>query len=126
MTIRLNNQTWYSILELAEDYGWNPLGTVLPGVFELARLFSGDPSEWYGDYWSSGERLVLLEDALNMGDALQEAYLDYEPIRLPTLHAFSVSWNGGFEILNRPQPGIGIVQLMADFCKFGAYTIEKY
>jgi len=122
-TVRLNSQTWYGVLELAEDYGWNPLGTVLPERFELVGLFANDPSQWYGDYWSDGTRLVIVEDALNLGDALEEAYLDYEPIRLPSLHGFS--WNGFHEIMDRPLPAIGIVKIMAEFCQLGAFAIDN-
>jgi hypothetical protein len=122
-TIRLSNQAWYGILELAEDYGWRPLGTILPQRYGTAGIFYDDPSQWYGDYWSVGERLVVIDDALNMGDALNKAYIDYEPIRQATLHAFSN--DGGMGIINRPQPGIGIVKIMAEFCHSGAFFIER-
>ena len=121
--IKVNNETWYGILELAEDYGWSPLGTVLPERFGLAGFFTGDPDQWYGDYWSEGSRLVLIEDALNMGDALYEAYLDYEPIYAPTLPSYS--GGNGIGILSRPQPSIGAVSLMIDLCQQGAFYIEK-
>ena len=122
-TVTLNNQAWFGVLELAEDYGWRPLGTLIPDRFDLAGFFSGDPSQWYGDYWSDGERLVLMDDALNMGDALEQAYLDYEPIRSESLHLFTAY--SGIGILNRPQPGIGIVKIMANFCLNGAFFIDK-
>lgn len=123
-SLYINSETWYGVLELAEDYGWSPLGTVLPERYGLAGYYTGDPDQWYGDYWSAGQRLVLIEDALNLGDALDEAYLDYEPIRAPTLH----SYNGGnnIGILNRPQPSLGAIILMIDLCRNGAFFIEKY
>ena len=123
-SIRLSNQAWYGILELAEDYGWRPLGTILPERYGSASVFfDEDPSQWYGDYWSDGERLVILEDALNLGDALEEAYLDYEPIRLSSLHGFS--WNGFHQMIDRPLPAIGIVKIMSDFCLLGAFSIDN-
>ena len=69
-------------------------------------------------------RLVLIEDALNLGDALYGAYLDYEPIRRPTLH----SYNGGisFGIINRPQPSLGAIILMIELCQHGAFFIDGY
>jgi hypothetical protein len=122
-TIRLSNQAWFGILELAEDYGWRPLGTIMPESYGLAGPFSDDPSQWYGDYWSAGERLVIVDDALNMGDALSKAYVDYEPIRKETLHPFFA--DSDFGVINRPQPGIGIVKLLAEFCLYGSFFIEQ-
>jgi hypothetical protein len=121
--IKINSQTWYGILELAEDYGWSPLGTVLPERYGLAGFYRGDPDQWYGDYWSEGSRLVLIEDALNLADALNEAYLDYEPIHAPTLHSY---FDGnGFAFLDRPQPSMGAITLVVDLCQQGAFFIEK-
>ena len=122
-SIQVSNETWYSILELAEDYGWSPLGTVLPERYGLAGFYSGDPDRWYGDYWSDGNRLVLIEDALNLRDALYDAYLDYEPIHLPTLQSYS--WGNGIMIVHRPLPSLGALKLMIEFCQQGAFFIEK-
>ena len=122
-SIKINSETWYSILELAEDYGWSPLGTVLPDRFGLAGFYRGEPDQWYGDYWSPGTRLVLIDDALNLGDALNDAYLDYEPIRAPTLYSFFAG--NGVPILDRPQPSIGAILLVGDFCQMGAFYIES-
>ena len=121
-SIRINDETWYSLLEMAEDYGWSPLGTVLPERFGLAGFFSGNPDQWYGDYWSPGSRLVLIDDALNLGDALYEAYLDYEPIHAYTLYSYF--GDNGLAILNRPQPSIGAITLVFEFCLMGAFYIE--
>lgn len=121
-SIRINNETWYSLLEMAEDYGWSPLGTVLPDRFGLAGFFSGDPDQWYGDYWSPGSRLVLIDDALNLGDALYEAYLDYEPLHAHRLYSYF--GGNGLPILNRPQPSIGALMLVFEFCLMGAFFIE--
>ena len=122
-SIRVNNETWYGILELAEDYGWNPLGTVLPERYGLAGFYTGDPDQWFGDYWGEGSRLVLIDDALNLGDALHQAYLDYEPIYAPSLHSYFEG--NGLPILNRPQPSIGAIILVIELCQDGAFFIER-
>ena len=121
ITVKMNNQTWYGILEMAEDHDWNPLGTVVSEQFEMAGFYGGEAV--FGDYWSDEFSLVLLEDALNLADALEQAYLDYEPVRLPSLNPFL--WNGEFEILSRPQPGIGVIQILIAFFQAGAFTIER-
>jgi hypothetical protein len=121
--VRMNNWTWFGLLELAEKYGWNPMGTIHPNGFELAGFHAGHPDEWRGDYWSADRRLVLLEDALNLADALDEAFLDYEPRRLPSLHSFWL--NNEFEVNHRRQPGIGAIKIVVDFCQSGAFFVEK-
>ncbi len=119
-TIRMNNWAWFGILELAEAYGWTPRGTVTPDRLELAGFFQIDGIAWVGEYWEGQPRLVLIEDALNMADALEEAFIRYEPIRLPSLHPFHLGSRNG----NQP-PGIGVILMMIHFCQSGAFLIER-
>jgi len=121
--IRINNWTWYGVLKLALNYGWNPLGAVEPERLELAGLFINNGNHGYGDYWGQKPRLVLFEDALNLGDALERAFIKYEPIRLPSLHPFHLAGENGS---SRDQtPAVGVIQLMIRFCHAGAFLIES-
>jgi hypothetical protein len=120
--IRMNNWTWYGVLKLALKYGWNPRGAVEPERLELAGLSAGNGRPKNGDYWGKEPRLVLFEDALNLGDALEEAFIKYEPVRLPSLHPFHLAGeNGGAD--SQP-PALGVIQLMISFCHAGAFLIE--
>jgi hypothetical protein len=121
--VRMNNWTWYGILELAENYGWNPRGTVTPERMELAGFYSGNGKLRVGEYWGNETRLVLLEDALNLADALEEAFLRYEPKRLPSLHPFHLGEPNGSNGFHAP--GIGVIQILIHFCQEGAFLIEK-
>lgn len=121
-TIRMNNWTWYGILGLAESYGWNPRGTATPSQFEMAGFFSGGDLPRPGSYWGKDTRLVLFEDALNLADALEEAFVKYEPVRLPSLHPFHLAGDNGGS--HHHTPAVGVIQLMIRFCQSGAFLIE--
>jgi hypothetical protein len=122
----MNNWTWFGVLTLAEKYGWNPRGTVTPDRFELAGFHSGDGNLRAGDYWGNEQRLVLLEDALNLADALDEAFIKFEPVRLPSLHPFHLAGgNGDGNGFSRDHPpAIGVILIMINFCQQGAFLIE--
>ena len=120
--IRMNNWTWFGLVELAEKYGWNPRGTVAPDRLELAGSYPERGNPWQAEYWGNQTRLVLIEDALNLADALERAFIKYEPVRLPSLHPFHLAGeNGGAQ--NQP-PAIGVIQIMIRFCQSGAFLIE--
>ena len=121
-TLRLNILTWYGILEMAEAHGWNPMGAVLPEWSEPGLAWPAyDFEDPEINYWD--ERLVLLEDALNLADALENAYQAYEPIHLPSLRYYAV-FNGNSE-LDRAYIGLGALERTIQFCQLGAFYIEK-
>jgi hypothetical protein len=118
---------WFSILDLAEQHGWRPYGAVqaewlwssagLPVHREGHDLMTGDYAYEQG-------RLVMLEDALNLGDALERAFLAYEPERLPSytdMTMFAAFDPGPFG-----KPGIGVLLEIADLCQSGAFWIESW
>jgi hypothetical protein len=124
-TIHLTKETWYSILDLAEEYGWNPMGAVLPGQFQSYELpsagsYLGVPLNWYWNGGSEDDRLVVFEDALNMADALDRAFMEYEPLRVPASYFF-------FEPIDQVipfRPSIGALSAVIDICRTGAFWIE--
>jgi hypothetical protein len=123
MTFSLTKGTWLDILDLAEDHGWNPMGAVLPGQWIEPEddFFSyGMQRMAYGNGDKEEDRLVVFEDALNLADALEQAFLAYEPVYLPATYFL-------FEPLDRDNhlpPGIGVILATIDFCRQGAFWIE--
>ena len=120
-TLRLNRPTWYGILDLAVENGWNPMGTahpewwLLPGEEALA---GGGPSR--GSYTGGPLGLVLLEDALNLADALEQALLAYEP----EWQRFRV-WGEIPRLGDRGGlPSLGAMSCLVDFCRMGSFHIE--
>jgi len=146
-TLSLNAFTWYSLLELAEAYGWQPAG-VLPALQSERDSLSEVPPNGHrrsarehenileggtvrlplteddalpADYGQEG--LVSLDDALNLADALEQAFIVYEPLRLPSLHV--LPWLEDYHPILQRRPGIGALLAMIDFCRLGAFAIEK-
>jgi hypothetical protein len=129
MTLSITNDTWYGILDLAGEYGWNPMGTVIPGEWSdleiaLAGYYPGVAASKNGNGNVSEviaeSRMVVLEDALNLADALDQAFLEYEPRRMPA----------SFFLFEPPdssvglRPSIGAIAAVADFCRRGPFWVE--
>jgi hypothetical protein len=126
LTLSLTSDTWYEILDLAEVYGWNPLGTALRGKWDnfeaaLAGYYPDPPLRMNGGREIEG-RLVLLEDALNLADALDDAFMEYEPRRFPASFFLFEPIDGGIDL----RVSIGALQAVADFCRYGSFWIERY
>lgn len=122
----MSKAAWYDILDLAEAYGWNPLGTVPDEWYSHALDLHGDSFDeqdrWYTN--SDGARLVLLEDALNLADALERAFLADEPPG--SSYSPENTPPGRADPLSRLQPGIGAISAVLDFCRLGAFWIERH
>ena len=129
-TLSFTRQTWHALLDLAYEYGWNPVGTVVPewAVYENPAYVRerGFVQPYEGSYTAvAGGRLVILDDALNLSDALELAFIDYEPVRVPRYSdfLFDSPWNGRREAL---RPSLGALTEMIDFCQNGAFWIEQF
>jgi hypothetical protein len=124
-TICLTREAWYGILDMAEEYGWNPMGAVLPGQFEAYELspfgtYLGRPLNLYWNGGSNDGRLVVIEDALNLADALERAFLEYEPVRVPASYFLFEPLDGSMP----SRPSIGALSAVIDICRTGAFWIE--
>jgi hypothetical protein len=127
VTLNLTSESWYGILDLAEQYGWNPMGTVRAGIWEDLEAaqdgyFLWHPVEHSGNGNGSESRLVVLEDALNLADALDQAFLDYEPLRVPASFYFFEP----ADLFASRRPSIGAIAALLEFCRTGAFWIELY
>lgn len=125
--IHLTSETWYSILDLAEEYGWNPMGAVLPGQFQNYEYSSA--GSYLGValnlYWNGGSdegRLVVFEDALNMADALDRAFMEYEPLRVPASYYIFEPYDQAVPV----RPSLGALSAVIEICRTGAFWIQPY
>lgn len=129
----LTRSAWYGILDLADLYGWNPLGTLLHGEWEdLPIPISGyDSGEWNGVLTQSGlseepvggdgkSQLIILEDALNLADALEQAFCEYEAVQVPASYYLFEPQD---EYL-RQRPSIGALREVIELCHLGAFLVE--
>ena len=120
-TLRLNRPTWYGILDLAVENGWNPMGTAHPEWWLLPgeETLAGDgPSR--GGYTGEPLGLVLLEDALNLADALEQALLAYEP----EWQRFRVWGEKPLQGDRGGVPSLGAMSCLVVFCRIGSFHIE--
>lgn len=128
-TIQLNTRTWYQVLDLAEENGWNPMGTVQPewlaGVADWMGSQLPEPVDLSDNsYTPEVSRTVLLEDALNMADALERAFLAYEPQgRNGHNSAYRTEWDDWFG--NGSRPAVGVIVVLVDFLRTGPFRIER-
>jgi hypothetical protein len=127
LTLSLNTHTWYQVLELAEAYAWNPIGTVLPewlpGLWEDDGNGSHFDEHLPGSYTPDTGRLVLLEDALNLADALERAFLAYEPN--PALSGRGIFYTEWDDLSVRNRPAIGVLLILVEFCRLGAFWVRR-
>jgi hypothetical protein len=126
-TLSMSNDSWFSILELAEEYGWNPMGTVLPELWDnpvpiLAEYELDDLDRWDGSYTSDEGQLVMFEDALNLADALERVFFEVE---LECAYEFAEINLPGWLERGHSVPGIGAIAAAVDFCRLGAFWIER-
>ncbi|MDP9439435.1 MAG: hypothetical protein M3P49_11945 [Actinomycetota bacterium] len=84
---RFSRASWVELLELAEEYGWQPAGTELVGWDPVGPMTSPDYPDaalieqiesvfWGGNYTSNDGQLVTARDADAIADALERAFAD--------------------------------------------------
>lgn len=134
-SLALNLRAWQAVLDLARAYGWTPMGAIVPewlaGVGwigsdmlreDQADLDAPPPSISY--LCDDRQRLVMLEDALNLADALERAFLDREPA---TVHPRSLVFRSDWE--EAPEeilPGLGVMLALIALCRSGSFWVERF
>ncbi len=68
----LSRQFWAKALELARLYGWQPMGTLPPAIYDFHQL----ETEWLGTYLTNDGQTVKAEDAYAFATALQKSLKD--------------------------------------------------
>ncbi len=123
----LTRSAWYRFLEMARQAGWNPMGTVHPdGMVGLSSVYDeiysiGDHDN--GTYTPADSRLVMLDDALNLGDALDRAFMTFEPQPVSAYASFYRT--AGDRMQEWSRPGIGTLLELVNFCHSGSFLIEN-
>jgi hypothetical protein len=127
LVLHLTLQAWYGILDLADLYGWAPFRAFWVGDWQDIDIpwqsYEQEPTPT-GLEEDAGEvgRLVIIEDALNLADALEQAFYEYESQRVPASYYL---FEPEDEYL-RNRPSIGAITAVIDFCRQGAFWIEPY
>lgn len=71
---RLSRNAWLHILELAKEYGWEPLGTIPPTFDDPLRNL--EYKGWEGGYDTNEFQIVTDVDSAEMASALENALQD--------------------------------------------------
>ncbi len=151
-TLGLTTSTWRELLRLALSYGWQPMGSVSSEDVATDLLLAGfsnreldderfsierNPARWLPQvlldtYFpnsperpggpASGRRLVLLEDALNLVDALDRGYQNYEPLRLPASYFLFEPDDPALNL----RPSLGALAAAIAVCRQGSFSIEPW
>lgn len=66
--------------------------------------------------------LVILEDAMNLADALETAFLEYEPRRLKATTLLYAIEDPAVDM----RPSIGAINAVLELSKLGAFWVENY
>lgn len=124
----MNNGAWFDIISLAEDYGWNPLGAVneeltLGLVGGFSEISLDGPDIWAGSYTGEDGSFVLLDDALNLADALERAFIESDP--QPSLDYLPIYTDGWGQTNGSLRAGIGVILAVKEFCQRGAFSLER-
>jgi hypothetical protein len=123
-TLNLTSETWSKILRLAEEFGWRPVSQLMLDWREqppLAGIFLGVPLTWHYDDEDSSRQYVVLEDAYNLADILEQALYAYDPIQLPV--SFFYFENRALEAYL--PPSIGALSEVIQIARLGAFWIES-
>ena len=78
-----SRQFWAKALELAQLYGWKPLGTRPPSGLDFYELLA----EWDGRYFTNDGQTVKAEDARALAAALERSLDDIADENTP------IDWN---------------------------------
>jgi len=128
LALHMTNGAWFDILNLAEDHGWNPLGTftdeMMVGLVSgISEISLNGADIWADSYSEDDGAQVLLDDALNLADALERAFIESDP--KPSLDYLPGSENGWRQTNGSMRAGIGVILAVRDFCYRGAFRFER-
>ena len=85
---KFSRQFLANALELAEFYGWQPLGTQPPSERDLHEL----NAEWDGNYLTNDGQIVKAKDAFSLAAALETSLNDISESKV------EMNWNSKFWI----------------------------
>jgi len=125
---RLGNSVWSLVLNLAQRYGWKPLGTLLPAELDESTRLSGD-------YDTSDGQTVTSTDAAAFSQSLRAATADRnlemavrkvivaiaEAVRAQFGDDIAALYMSSMPAADDLRP---ILEDLCDFCRQGEFVIE--
>ena len=85
---KFSRQSWTKALQLAQLYGWRPMGTRQPPHLDFHKL----NAEWDGRYLTNDGQIVRAEDALFLAASLEEALKGISDVNIQTDWNSEILW----------------------------------
>jgi hypothetical protein len=89
---KFSRESWTKLLSLGMFYGWQPMGTRIPSMTEIHGFHT---EAWDGTYLTNDGQIVVTEDALALGIALEKSLddipdfnLEMDPLDLNRINPF--------------------------------------
>lgn len=116
---KFSRESWTRILSLGMFYGWQPMGTRVPSITELHGL---NLEDWDGTYLTNDGQIVLSEDALRLGKALEKSLDDIPDFNLE-VYPPDLSKVNPFEYFAGEEKHhlVGFIK----FCRLGSFIILR-
>lgn len=76
---KFTRESWTKLLSLGMFYGWQPMGTRVPSMTEIHGF---DTEYWDGTYLTNDGQIVVAEDSLLLGIALEKSLDDIPDFNL--------------------------------------------
>lgn len=116
---KFSRDAWTRVLRLGLFYGWQPMGTRAPSMMEIHGYHA---ESWDGNYLTNDGQIVLAEDALSLGSALERSLDDIPDFELVYQHG-DLSRINPFEYFAGEEK-----QRLAEFikfCRLGSFLILR-
>jgi hypothetical protein len=116
---KFSRESWTKLLSLGLFYGWQPMGTRAPSMMEIHGFHA---EYWDGTYLTNDGQIVVAEDALSLGMALERSLDDIPDFNLD-YYLVDLSKVNPFEYF----AGTGKRQLtdFVKFCRLGSFLILR-
>ena len=116
---KFTRESWTRLLSLGIFYGWQPMGTRVPSMTEIHGF---EIEYWDGTYLTNDGQIVVTEDALSLGIALEKSLDDIPDFNL---HYYELDLNSItlFEYFAGDQK-----EQLVDFirfCRLGSFLILR-
>ena len=116
---KLSKESWTRVLSLGIFYGWQPMGTRVPSMTEIHGFHA---EYWDGTYLTNDGQIVVTEDALALGIALEKSLDDIPDFNLE-VYTPDLSKITPFEFFAGDEKQ-QLVDFIA-FCRLGSFLILR-
>lgn len=116
---KFSRESWTKLLSLGLFYGWQPMGTRVPSITELHGLID---EYWDGTYLTNDGQIVVTEDALSLGMALEKSLDDIPDFNLE-YYLLDLNKINPFEFFAGDEKHR--LEDFIRFCKLGSFLILR-